>query len=65
MKYIIPILLITLASCKVYTNVNYKMTGIYPCRDFDYYEFKYKHSVVLVKDSANAYQFDDTLKFTK
>ena len=55
----------SITSCKLYTNVSYKMTTVYPCRDFDHYEFRYKNSVFLVKDSANKYVFGDSLRITR
>jgi hypothetical protein len=62
---IISILLISVTSCKIYTDVSYKMVGVYPCQDFDYYQFKYKNSRFFVKDTANKYIFHDSLKLTK
>ena len=57
---IISILLISVTSCKIYTDVSYKMVCVYPCQ-----EFKYKNSRFFVKDTANKYIFHDSLKLTK
>ena len=62
---IISILLISVTSCKIYTDVSYKMVCVYPCQDFDYYQFKYKNSRFSSLSSINHETFSPKLCFTE
>lgn len=64
-KILILYAAITLGGCRVQLGKTYKMVVITPYEGFDVYTFRAGRSRILVKDSAGAFQFGDSIEIRR